>query len=268
MIERFNFYDVYGYLIPGFVWLALIAIPFHFIFQFQAFSAGELTASLVAGYVAGHVLGGLARLVLPSSRYEVKGEDGQPIKDKKGKAKQFKMSEALLYAAFDSEHALPPKVRKDVGTAFAGRFGYNPLDPFDAQEAKQMFYLCRTALSQAKLGSYVEQYQGMTTLTKNIAFGTFLAAVYYAAWVGASVARRNMPERSIVEHLPLVTLAVAIALALSAGGLVAVFHRLKSASISFDRSFAQSVYRDFVVLCAQGPDKKYDADPWSIKVKP
>lgn len=55
MIERFNFYDVYGYLLPGLVLTALLGLPF--------WIAGRLTPpaqfasaalAIVIGYVLGH----------------------------------------------------------------------------------------------------------------------------------------------------------------------------------------------------------------------
>ena len=74
MIERFNLYDIYGYLIPGAAWLALLAFPFYLALpELHVSIAGLTSVGLGGGYVAGHYLSGLARSWIPS--YEVvKGE--------------------------------------------------------------------------------------------------------------------------------------------------------------------------------------------------
>ena len=91
------------------------------------------------------------------------------------------------------------------------RFKFNPLDPFDVTAVEQMFFLCRASLSHAKLGTYVEQYQGMTTLTRSVAFGSCVAATYYASWIISSVLAHVAQGGHTVW--PMLTLAVAIVFA-------------------------------------------------------
>lgn len=203
MIERFNFYDIYGYLIPGFVWLMLLALPVHFIVQFQSFGAAELTAALVAGYVAGHVLSGMARDVFPSERFSI------------GKQDPVYRSVAVLVDGYSGKDALPDGFKKQLRARFEGQFGFDPflkLDPakptFDTKEAEQMFFLCRAALSHAKLGAYVEQYQGMMTLTRSLALGFRFVAIYYAGWILGSA-----PRHGASGLWPVVTLILAIVVA-------------------------------------------------------
>lgn len=179
MIERFNFYDVYGYLIPGFAWLLLLAIPFHLIFRFAALSATEFTASLVVSYLAGHLLDGLARQFIPSESHEIPGADGKPRKEYR--------SVAVLWDQYPHADKLSKPVQDALADKFSARFGYDPLKlPFDANAVAQMFFLCRTSLSQAKLASYVEQYQGMNSLTRSLSLAFCTAAVSYTTWTVAS----------------------------------------------------------------------------------
>ena len=64
-MDRFNFYDVYGYLLPGLVTLGLFALPFRIVAGFQLPSEWSGTfVALVVGYVVGHVLQNLASPVL------------------------------------------------------------------------------------------------------------------------------------------------------------------------------------------------------------
>src|SRR4051794_30126801 len=67
MIERLNFYDVYGYLLPGSFLLFLLWLPFGIVTG--AWPPGEVTSALIAvviAYITGHLLQGLIREVLPS----------------------------------------------------------------------------------------------------------------------------------------------------------------------------------------------------------
>ncbi len=173
MIERFNFYDVYGYLIPGFVWLMLLAVPFHLLFNFRALSASEFTAGLVLAYLAGHLLAGLARRFLRSEKFEI------PVG---GEKKAVYRSVAVLWDEYRYADKLPPSLKSALAEKFEARFGYDPLTPFNPDEIRQMFFLCRTSLAQAKLGSYVEQYQGMTSLTRSLSLAFCTVAISYSTW--------------------------------------------------------------------------------------
>lgn len=78
MIERFNFYDIYGYLIPGALLIAVLWFP-HAVWQDIAPSE-EISAALamvVAAYVCGHILQIVAARALPSSEL-VHGKDRPP----------------------------------------------------------------------------------------------------------------------------------------------------------------------------------------------
>lgn len=210
MIERFNFYDLYGYLIPGSIWLLLLKFPFHLQFNNGTLSAVELTAGAVIGYVAGHLLLGLARQALPTANYQVPGEkDG------------VQKSVAVLWDGYSGKDRLPAGFRTELGLRFAERFGFNPLEPFDVAGAKQMFFLCRASLSQAKLAAYVEQYQGMGSLTRSLAFASLITAVYYGSWVVVSALRRMSVDPSLHNVLPLLILAAGILLADAVGAAMA-----------------------------------------------
>ena len=70
MIERFNFYDLYGYLIPGIVLVLSLRLPL-VVNGTYPFSASEwivLIVGVVLAYVLGHVVQTMASTALPSSR--------------------------------------------------------------------------------------------------------------------------------------------------------------------------------------------------------
>jgi hypothetical protein len=191
MIERFNFYDVYGYLLPGFTWLLLLALPFHTIFQFTTASIPEFTAVLAVGYVAGHFLAGLARGLLKSESHDI-GE-GSPV--------LVQRSVAVLSKRYAFRDKVRPEIRQQLGKVFAERFKLpDPLtnpDTFDVEQVKRMFFLCRSALTQSKVAGYVEQYQGMSSMTRSLSFATWTTGAYYSCWAvtSAVMARETRPGR-------------------------------------------------------------------------
>lgn len=181
MIERFNFYDIYGYLIPGAVWLALLGLPFYLTVPGLQLSVAALTTiGLGGGYLAGHYLSGLARVWLPS----------------------VKVSQTMLDDTYDK---LAPTLKHECIKHLRLRFGLNWSDPGVSGE---VFYLFRTALLQGKAGSYVEQYQGVATMTRGLAVGALLTMVFYVAFVAGSVLPLTglRPDWAL---LPLVMVAMA-----------------------------------------------------------
>lgn len=194
MIERFNFYDIYGYLVPGLTWLFLLALPFHVIFQFSTASIPELTAVLAVAYVVGHLLAGLAHGVLPSDSHDI------GLKDKEGKPILVPRSVAVLSDRYPYKDKVQEEVKGKLAQAFNERFKFNPLDPtapFIEAVVRRMFFLCRTSLAQSKAAGYVEQYQGMSSLTGSLSFATWTAAAYYAVWAvtSAAIERASRPGR-------------------------------------------------------------------------
>lgn len=67
MIEKFNFYDIYGYLIPGLVLIGILCVPFGILFQ--AWPKADIASAvliLLLAYVLGHVIQSFALSLMPS----------------------------------------------------------------------------------------------------------------------------------------------------------------------------------------------------------
>jgi len=67
MIDRFNFYDIYGYLLPGTLLLGIFWFPFGL--GTGSLPAKEVSTTLLLlalGYIAGHLLQTLASVVVSS----------------------------------------------------------------------------------------------------------------------------------------------------------------------------------------------------------
>src|SRR6202049_541753 len=287
MIERFNFFDIYGYLIPGVFWLALMWLPFGLRSGFPSWSTAQITVvGLVGGYILGHLLYAMARLIFPGRTKDTPGCVGP-------------LSSLLLD---DDNHELSNPVKKKLAEELERRFGIDASD----RHHGDVFFLCRTAIAQAKVGSYAEQYQGLNSLTRGLATACIFAVVLYSGLViqacflpldvargqrwsgGAAVALTLAPLIVIVfrdgiskqlakMHLSLSSDVLsmsersAFAIALFAIGIYAGYiyplstsqvyllaligaillvgcRRFAIAAKAFNDSLALAVYRDFVVL--------------------
>ncbi|HEV8242248.1 MAG TPA: hypothetical protein VGS57_22970 [Thermoanaerobaculia bacterium] len=168
MMERFNFYDIYGYVLPGGFWLALLWLPAVLVVGFPDGAKAEIAAvALVGGYVAGHLLQALVR----------------------NQGRERYLSELLLDdmvagGGSGRRHAsLSKPVRDLLAVHIRSRFGVDVAEPSHRKDA---FFLCRTSLIQAKAGSYVEQYQGMHSLMRGLAAALLLSFLYYLGWLLAA----------------------------------------------------------------------------------
>lgn len=173
MIERLNFYDIYGYLLPGLTFLGLIWLPFGLVSQH--WPPAELSSALVAlvvGYITGHILQGLATKAIPSTRKDRRGEPRYP-------------SDILLD---DGDETFSREVKGRLADRILEHFGIdvsdagNP-DPKSRERRRQdAFFLCRRALMRQGIASYAEQFEGMYALMRGLAAACGLSFFYDLGW--------------------------------------------------------------------------------------
>jgi hypothetical protein len=279
--ERFAFYDVYGYLLPGLLLIGVLWFPVWFVpgRPLPAEWAAVIAATLVIGYITGHVLSGIAEQTFPhrdrdgSLRWPSDHllDDDSPIFEREFKARLIESIKARL--GFDVQSAGKP-------------------DPQTQQRRQEAFLACRAALIQRKLASYAEQFQGMYVMFRGWAAAAVLSAFYQSGWIsgrwvpdqsllciylviGALLAalvtvnwalRRDRRLMNILTFWILATVLLALGavwaaqtrslltlekqLALGGVALASLFffERFHAAYRYFAQRFAETVYRDFYAL--------------------
>jgi hypothetical protein len=198
MIPNLNFYDVYGYLIPGLVLAVLFWLPHGLIGRL--YPTADWSSALVAvvvGYVLGHIVQALARNTFPSKTMNgrlpsdalmdkdqaplsesLKERLGQRIGDLSGIDMSIgeKLAEKIIprnTPAADREK-LRKEIREEIRKKQAQR--------------KDGFLFCRDALLSGKNITYAEQMQGMYALMNGLTMAFGLGSVYHLGWAGSGLA--------------------------------------------------------------------------------
>jgi hypothetical protein len=169
MIERFNFYDIYGYLLPGTLLLGLFWFPF-------GLATGSLPAKevsttlllLVLAYIAGHILQTLASVVVPSD-----------VPDEKGIRRA--LSSILLDA---SSTKFSKGFRKGLASDVKDAFGLDVLGDGQEELANRntAFFEARAYLIRNKAANYVEQFEGLYVMMRGLSCAFFLGCAYLLGW--------------------------------------------------------------------------------------
>ncbi|MFZ0137686.1 MAG: hypothetical protein WAK89_11535 [Candidatus Sulfotelmatobacter sp.] len=178
MIERFNFYDVYGNLLPGLAFLGLLWLPFGITQHFWPSTAfTSAVAALAFAYILGHILQSFASTVFGSKARDSRGRHRYP-------------SSFFL----DPEDAtFPSEFKQRLQQEVAARFGLNLNVSAYGGEAKEIdtqrraaFFLCRGLLIREEIVSYGEQFEGLYALMRGLAISFWLASAYFLGWAASS----------------------------------------------------------------------------------
>lgn len=206
MIERLNFYDVYGYLIPGLGLLGVLWFPFWVVAGHTLPAAwSSALAALVVSYIAGHVLQQLARNALPQGK-----PDPSSGTSKTGWWQRNRRVPSD-YLLDDTDSTLGPETRAGIIALTQARLGLAVAadglpDEATRKRRQQAFELCRRILIQEEVGSYSEQFQGMYALMRGLAAAAWLSAWYHLGWAFGRVV-----TPALQEYLAIVILVALLA---------------------------------------------------------
>jgi len=239
MIDRLNFYDLYGYLIPGVTLLMIAGLPFVVLGQSfpVALPQGEIASAIlvvVLAYIAGYFVQSMATNAVPSSF-----------------GGQYPSSRVLDA----TDHTFSPELKARIQQKAQTDFGLDLEAGSDASAAvanvrRDGFFCARAAIGHAGTGAYAEQFEGLYSMMRGLAvtfgFGLFymagwgvsnlqapgistaaeaLIAVAGATMIGFAIVRFRQhvdsPKRTIVDGISLLAIAVAFWSAGVLSGLVA-----------------------------------------------
>lgn len=189
MLDKFNFYDIYGYFLPGALLLLLIWAPIGLVRN--VWPAGDWSSAVIAvvlAYISGFVLQMFAGKVIPSS--VEKGADNQD----RYPSERFMDSGA--HATNDQVKKPAEKTKERLAALVETKFGLTIADAQTPDELKKRplkgevtdiarrdaFFQARHYLILAKDAGYAEQFEAMYTLARGMAAAMALAAAYYIGW--------------------------------------------------------------------------------------
>lgn len=225
MIKQFNFYDFYGYLLPGMLILGLFWLPLGVLTR--TWPDQDLSKALflaVLAYIAGQMLQTIANSVVPSTTFD-------------GAKRQRMPSDLLLdrgHSKFSNEvkQRLSDQVKElfglDLGVTQDGD-GINDI----SKNRQAAFFQARSYLIAKKAAQYAEQYQGLYAMMRGLGVSFLAGAMYIAGW-GLSFHRNNF---CLLDGI-LILLWIAIGAALISA-LVALYY--EAAKKNADRFLAGSL---------------------------
>lgn len=181
MIERFNFYDLYGYLLPGSTLLTLALVP-SALSKWELPNAewGSAIAFLILSYLTGHILQAVARTAFPSTVLV-------------NHSKKAKYPSEIVFDEHDT--TLPKALKSRLAKTIQDKFGIDPSEPSQRQAA---FNLCRQTLQASDSPSYAEQFQGLYALMRGLQAAGIVASGQYVGWILGSLAGDHWWQTAVV----------------------------------------------------------------------
>ena len=217
MIEKFNFFDVYVYLLPGMALLGLIWLPFGIVAgKWPPADWSSALLLLAAAYIVGHVLYYPAKVALPtksSGRYGKREFQSPPagsppygqraqratsdrVSGENKPDRRTELKQPSDYVLDADELSFTPEfkteLQKVIHDRFKGAADVDPVFDWDTQNEESReseterrnlaFMLCRSALVTGKAGSYGEQFEGLYGFLRSLTLVFILACAYHLGW--------------------------------------------------------------------------------------
>jgi hypothetical protein len=189
LIDKFNFYDIYGYFLPGAAFLAVLWIPFGLVRN--SWPSHDWSSALIAAvfaYIVGHLMQSVATNAIPS--WKAKSTDTT-----------IRYPSEIYLDATNTE--LPTPAKQKINELMNAQFGINLRvdqtgDATIDKVRNNAFLLARQILIQGKAVSYAEQFQGMYALTRGLVSVFALAFVYWLGWAAAIVKDRWIVSGAVI----------------------------------------------------------------------
>ncbi len=174
MIKQFNFYDIYGYLLPGMLLLGLLWLPVGVLTQtWPSQDISNALFMVVLAYIAGHLLQTIAISIVPSK-----------VTDK---AKHQRSPSDLLLDDSDKKFAkvLKEKIAAQVTKIFGIDLeitkegdGENDI----SKKRQDAFFQARSYLIAKKSAHYAEQFEGIYGMMRGLGCAFCAGSAYLVGW--------------------------------------------------------------------------------------
>jgi hypothetical protein len=175
VIDKFNFYDLYGYFVPGAAFIAILWLPFGLVrHKWPSSTWTEAIVAAVLAYFVGHLLQSIATNAIPSGIDRYPSERYLDHDDKELPEKSKTQIEQFIKEQFKLELQVDKKGDDEIDAV-----------------RHNAFLLARQVLIQGKAASYAEQSQGMYALTRGLVSVFALSFTYWLGWAAAAVLKSD-----------------------------------------------------------------------------
>jgi hypothetical protein len=239
MIEKFNFYDLYGYFLPGFALTALLYLPFGLISgHWPSATVADGVGAVIVAYLAGHVLQTVALHAVPSQTKDASG------------AKRFPSDIFLDATDTNFSGEFKARLAEMVHNAFGIDLGVtkSAMESSSAQHSEagrqrqDAFFLCRNALITGKVAGYPEQFEGMYALMRGLTAAFAAGFCYLLGWTLPGRIRLPLNKVEIAAGLLIILAVVLTGYLALAAQVAAKMHN------AFDRLIAASWMLLFIAV--------------------
>jgi hypothetical protein len=204
VIKQFNFYDIYGYLIPGVLLLGLFWVPVGVLTQ--SWPDQDLSKSLflaAVAYILGHLLYSISATVVPSKAIDPKGHSRI-------------LSEVMLDK---SDPTFGQAFKMKLAGQVSAMFGLDLCIEADgdgegdlSRNRNTAFMQARAYLISKKAAAYAEQFEGLYAMMRGLGC-SFMAGAFYIAGGAVAFYRGNTGLLLAMRILTAVTIFGALACA-------------------------------------------------------
>jgi hypothetical protein len=169
---KFNFYDIYGFALPGFLLLTVFWLPVGLVEKiWPNLELSSALVGIILAYIAGHLLQTVAQVATPSKILQERFPS-QVFLD---------LTDSTFSAAFKE------KLAGQIEKTFGLDLSVGPSDRTIDRRRNDAFYLCRSALVKNKIVIYAEQFEGLYALMRGLTAAFAVGVVYYLGWAYATV---------------------------------------------------------------------------------
>ena len=207
MIPNLNFYDIYGYLLPGLTFLSLFWLPFGLIQKdLPSEKWSSALVGLVLGYVSGHVLQIILQSTLPS--------DHEYFSARRFSSDRMLDADDSSFTQLFKTH-LAGRIKEsfgiDVDVSRRGPDFANDQLKSLSQSRVEAWYLCRSLLLIGKANSYGEQFQGLSVLMRGLVGAFGLGLTYHLGFAAGNLLQAA-PETGVLWLMAIAYVFVTVVL--------------------------------------------------------